>query len=254
MIKLAPAVLGNVTGILTTDYVRCPLVSPRIGASRLEMTAKNRQRDPEGGDSKVLPEDAFALSYSICFTWGYPDYMREALTFVVRERYASEPQDYVCTTWAELRVLIEQADSADTRYIIAGNPKTPQAVLNYLSKLSDSEVARRVAENSSAHRITLDALAGHGCPEVRAAVAENPATKEETLAKLCRDENSDVRYAMAHNSQTPEAFLRLLLNDENPYVCARANQTLERLAGPHIVQANFARKTLQKLKTLKSMG
>lgn len=219
------------------------------------MTARdNRQPSHADGESHDLPEDAFALSFSICFTWGYPDYMREALTFVVRERYATEPQNYVCTTWAELRIIIEQADSAETRYIVAGSPETPQAVLDFLAKLDDASVARRVAENSQAHRKTLAHLAHNKCPEVRVAVAENPSTSEATLQALCEDENLDVRYALAINTQTPETILRILAADENPYVGARATQTLDRLAPPQILTANFARKTLQKLPTLKSQS
>lgn len=215
------------------------------------MTANDRQPDIVGGESSDLPEDAFALAFSICFTWGYPDYMREALNFIVRERYASEPSAYICTTWKELRYIIEEADSTETKYIIAGNPHTPQAVLDYLAKIGDDAVARRVAENSRAHRKTLARLADHACVEVRVAVAENSATSEGTLAKLGSDESSDVRYTMAHNTHTPEAILRALVDDENPYVGARALQTLERLAGPQIVTANFARKTLQKIRIIK---
>jgi hypothetical protein len=219
------------------------------------MTARDRQPSHADGESNDLPEeDAFALSFSICFTWGYPDYMREALNLVVRERYATESQNYVCTTWAELRIIIEQADSIETRYIVAGSPETPQAVLDFLGKLGDASVARRVAENSRAHRKTLAHLSQHSCPEVRVAVAENPSASESTLQKLCQDENLDVRYTLAANSQTPEAILRLLVADENPYVGARASQTLDRLAPPQILTANFARKTLQKLPTLKSQG
>lgn len=222
------------------------------------MTGNDQQSHGAPAESKDSQTDAYALSFSICFTWGYPDYMREALGFVVRTKHNSEPQNYVCTTWRELRAIVEDADSLETRCKIAGNPETPQAVLDYLAKLNDAGISRRVAENSRAHRSTLMHLSRHEHPDVRLAVAENAGTPTEALIVLSTDKSSDVRYSMASNAQMDEALLRMLIEDENPYVAARAAHNLQKLLEPavvpQVVAANFARKTLQKVPTLKSLG
>jgi hypothetical protein len=98
---------------------------------------------------------------------------------------------------------------------------------------------KRIAENTSIPPTMLEQLALHEDAAIREAVADNSNTPVDTLWVLAGDACDDVRYAMAENHNLPIAILTALACDDNPYVMSRAEMTLRRLAGAHIVSGNF---------------
>lgn len=187
-----------------------------------------------------LSDDEIDLAFSIYFTWGYPDFVREA--FRVLEAVSENPIDpNKNLSWRELRLALEEADSPRIRYMVAGNPSTRNNVLNFLAKQPDATVARRVAENPNVHGSTLVFLARHEVATVRLAVAENATAPECVLLTLARDEDADIRYAMAENHNSPLSVLEVLSADENPFVSVRADQTLRSLTPTEVVRPDFSR-------------
>ena len=197
-----------------------------------------------------LTDEEISLSFSIYFTWGYPDYMREALNFLLQTRpeYAK-----ICPhkelTYRHLREIIEVADSPEVRMVIGVRPTTSPSILNFLAESPDDAVVLRVAENPQTHVATLTRLIRHRSSQVRIAVAEHASTPEVLLQLLARDHDMDVRMALAENSNLPKGILEILMSDENPYVSARAQRSLEaQFATPaQIVSANF-RATLRRVR------
>ncbi len=195
-----------------------------------------------------LTDEEIALSFSIYFNWGYPDYVREALNYLIAQSSPFgklDPKKEL--TWAQLNKVLAEADSRPIRLIIASNSTTPTCVLNFLALTDDVLVVQRVAENSNTHVATLTKLLRHSSPVVRTAVSEHPNTPESLLLILADDLDADVRYCLAENAHMPKAVLEVLANDSNPYVAARADRTLTRLAPTQIVRAKFAKKTGQLL-------
>src|SRR6185437_15497683 len=137
----------------------------------------NSEHETSESGALTVPDELIALAYSYHFTWGYPDYMREALKLVTESGGICETLGIAdCTkdlTYRQLRAIIEEADSSKTRRMIAGNPDSPACVLNFLATDRDVEVLRRVAENTNAHASTLARLAVHEDEGVRMGVSEN---------------------------------------------------------------------------------
>lgn len=188
-----------------------------------------------------LTDEEIELSFSIYFTWGYPDYVREALNFLLasREKYARLSPDRELT-WRQLREILEDADSSEVRMVIASRPSTSQSILNFLANSANFDVVLRVAENPNTHVATLTRLIRHDCPQVRIAVAEHANTPEVLLHLLAVDADADVRLALAENFNLPKPVLEVLVADENPYVVARAQRSLQAEATPaQVVTANF---------------
>jgi hypothetical protein len=193
-------------------------------------------------NSSVLSDEDIELSHSVYFTWGYPDYVRQAFRLLQDTHSPLLPPDPDKEmTWSQLRKALEAADSSGVRYIVAGNPNTPQNVLDFLSKTGDKQICRRIAENSRTHPSTLSRLARHEAAEVRIAVCENIHTPGGTLLQLTADSNPDVRYAMADCSSMPQTVLQVLSNDENPYVSARARASLQTLTNGEVLAPDFSR-------------
>lgn len=195
-----------------------------------------------------LTDDEIALSFSIYFTWGYPDYMREALQYVCdtwKGPQRLDPRKEL--TWSQLRKVIDIADSKQTRVVIASRQTTPPCVLNFLADSSDDYIVQRVAENSNTHVATLTRLVRHHALRVRISLSEHPALPEPLYAILSQDAHADIRFALAENFHVPTAVLETLAADENPYVAARAGKTLEKLTAPAtvpavVLQADFAKR------------
>lgn len=99
----------------------------------------------------------------------------------------------------------------------------------YYSDEVEDKILVRVAERIKAPQ-TLKTLSTHASYEVRQAVAENEFTPKDALFSLATDSNADVRYRLAETYCTPVDILGHLLADENPYVAARAQTTIKRLA------------------------
>jgi len=189
-----------------------------------------------------LTDDEIALSFSIYFTWGYPDYVRDALDWLLKSRpqysHISPDRDL---PYRQLRLLLDEADSREVRSVIASRPHTSPSILNFLAQSRDPSVVLCVAENPRTHVATLTRLIRHHSSVVRIAVAEHPSTPEPLLCILARDEDADVRYALAENANMPKTVLQFLAQDDNPYVCARAQRTIaESESTPaQVVTANF---------------
>jgi hypothetical protein len=199
-----------------------------------------------------LTDDEIALSFSIHFTWGYPDYMREAFNYLLKsvDTYAKVNPDKDLP-WAILRIIFEEADSTQVRMVLAGRPTTAAPILNFLATSADLRVVQRVAENPSTHVATLTRLVRHHSSAIRMAVSEHPSTPEVLLQILARDEDADLRFALAENYNMPRAVLETLEQDENPYIAARASRTLAELtpSTAQVVTANF-RSTLRRIDRL----
>ncbi len=92
-------------------------------------------------------------------------------------------------------------------------------------------------------------LAHHADAEVRAQVADNANTPVEAIMMLVKDESIDVRMSLAECYHLGVAVLELLRQDENPYVCDRAETTLQRLndsANPSVIRTLFARSAVER--------
>lgn len=116
------------------------------------------------------------------------------------------------------------------QWILAVNTKTPDIVLDHLSKSSFEEIRARVAENPSSSHSAMRRLAYDESPRVRAALAENTNICAELIELLYTDEHPDVRYTLAESHHIPRNVLEKLTNDENPYVAHRAKRTLNNIA------------------------
>lgn len=102
--------------------------------------------------------------------------------------------------------------------------------------------ALRLIDHPHTPKEVLFELAQHVDAEVRAQVADNPNTSHEAIMLLVKDECIDVRMSMAECYHLGAAVLETLLEDENPYVCDRAETTLQRLkasANPSVIRALF---------------
>lgn len=204
-----------------------------------------------GAESRAtLSDELIELAFSYYFTWGYPDYVREAFQILVaRSNGTAKPLNpQKDLSWRELRVLLEEADSSRVRHIVAGNPNTPAAVLDFLSKVQDFSVVERVAENNRAHAATLARLALHEQVSVRLALCENTATPEAVLRQLTADSNPDVRYRLAESTLVPDSILEILSRDENPYVSGRAHRTLSSKSPAQVVAPDFSKVATRRLK------
>lgn len=192
----------------------------------------------------TLPDEVIALAFSYYFTWGYPDYMKEALSLVsqsggICDTLGIDPKKDL--TWRQLRLVIEEADSGRVRYMVAGNPKTTPSILNFLSADKDVRVVRRVAENPNAHTSTLARLAAHDDVSVRICICEHEGAPELILLALTKDPHSDVRYALAENVHAPMSVIELLTMDENPYISSRAMRTMNALRPAQVLAPDFSR-------------
>ena len=191
----------------------------------------------------TLADEAIELSHCFYFTWGYPDYVRQAFQLLHAAGDDAVPHDpHKDLTWSQLRHALEVADSHRIRYLVAGNPNTPQNVLDFLSKAPQAKVAQRVAENPHTHAVTLQRLSRHEDADVRLAVSENAHAPENVLLALTADPNSDIRYCMAENCNMPLTVLEVLCSDENPYVSARALASIKSITNkPEILMPDFSR-------------
>jgi hypothetical protein len=102
--------------------------------------------------------------------------------------------------------------------------------------------ALRLIDHPSTPKDVLMELAHHPDAEVRAQVADNASTPQEAIMMLVKDESVDVRLSLAECYHLGASVLEMLLEDENPYVCDRAETTLQRLkasANPSVIRSLF---------------
>ncbi|MCC7527689.1 MAG: hypothetical protein IT342_04150 [Candidatus Melainabacteria bacterium] len=104
------------------------------------------------------------------------------------------------------------------------------------------QTAVRLIDHPNTPAQVLAELAKHASAEVRAQVADNPNTSWETIMLLVKDESIDVRLSLAQCYHLGTAVLEVLMEDDNPYVCNRAETTLQRLkasTSPSVIRASF---------------
>ncbi len=136
---------------------------------------------------------------------------------------------FSCETQIQVYRLVEKGDEI-SRYIIAGNPQISKSGLFRFALDSCHRIRSRVSECPSIPLNLLNRLSTDPHPEVRVCASENRIAPQALLERLARDANVDVRYALAENTNTPKVILCMLALDENPYVCSRADNTIERLS------------------------
>ena len=130
-------------------------------------------------------------------------------------------------------------ESIHITILIAGNPNTPAHILDELASHIDKRIAERVAENPRTSTETLSTLIEHEDADVRSAVANNINAPSHLILALVNDESPDGRYSLAENASLPLEYLEVLAEDENPYISCRARQTMMRIEGGNVTQADF---------------
>lgn len=161
------------------------------------------------------------IAFIFAFNWKTVNQLREAITMFLSARMHALA--------VQASRMLSETGSQRTKLLLASNPESPSELLDYLTYISDLDVALRVAENSATAAKTLENLSCSANSAIRAAVADNANTPESCLLKLARDENPDVRYCLAENPNLPVSVLYVLIQDENPYVSLRTRKTLSRL-------------------------
>jgi hypothetical protein len=185
----------------------------------------------EVGNWLLLWQPEQDLTAIFKFDWADTAVLREAVTFLLTTHMDA-------INGLDIDVL-DDVNFLRVKMLIASNPETPNAVLEYLAKRSGPCVLERIAENPNTPASVLEDLAGSDWPNVRSAVAENSHSPADLIKDLSGDENPDIRYTVAENAGTPIEVLQLLELDENPYVSHRAHTTLSRLSGGFVQQGNF---------------
>jgi 3-methyladenine DNA glycosylase AlkC len=101
---------------------------------------------------------------------------------------------------------------------IAGNPNTPDVILDKLAKDKDEDVRKAVAANPNTSMASLKLLAREEDKWIRFAVACNLNTSIALLTLLAEDEMSLTRKAVAENPNTPVHLLTQLAQDKDEWV------------------------------------
>ncbi len=148
--------------------------------------------------------------------------------------------------WKNVHHLKVESSADDTADYLPGLNQVISNKFSAVSKLW-RELSTRTALRLIDHPYTpgdvLLELAHHPDADVRAQVADNANTPLEAIMMLVKDESIDVRMSLAECYHLGVAVLELLLEDENPYVCDRAEKTLQRLndsANPSVIRTLFA--------------
>ena len=115
-------------------------------------------------------------------------------------------------------------------YIQAADPLSSIEELRKFLKSKDIGIRFKLAENLASPPDVLAQLSNDPDPEVRACVACNPSTPSKIVTMLSEDEHDDVRFSMASDPNLPFEILYKLVHDQNPYVCDRAQKTVDGLA------------------------
>ena len=193
--------------------------------------------DIGGKDLSGKRED---LTFIVRFNWKTSNHLKEAIQVLLAARLDAVCESNGMTSPRKKSEILDDQEFHRIRIMIASNPNTPPAVLNYLTRnAAESDVLERVAENPRSPVELLAVLAENEHARVRAAVAENLHTPEDVLAVLINDADPDVRYRLAENPNVGESLLEKLAADANPYVGHRASATLHRLQSGTIVSATF---------------
>jgi len=119
----------------------------------------------------------------------------------------------------------------EIRYRLAENPSVPIEIIDKLVYDKDSEVSEQAREklagNSSISDEMLKKLSDDKFDRVREKLAGNPRVSEEILDKLSSDNESWVRLSVSRNPSVSNKILEKLTHDEELYVRRGALRILE---------------------------
>ncbi len=142
-----------------------------------------------------------------------------------------------------LTVSTQLEESADYLPGLQLEPAVRQVMAPSSWRSLSVHTALRLIDHTNTPKEVLFELANHVCAEVRAQVADNANTSHEAIMLLVKDESIDVRMSLAECYHLGTAVLEMLLEDENPYVCDRAETTLQRLkasSNPSVIRPLFS--------------
>lgn len=133
-------------------------------------------------------------------------------------------------TWKSVHFL--NAEEAEIQNVAANEVEETTERLRAVGRAwRDLSVrtALRLIDHPHTPGFVLMELAQHPSAEVRAQVVDNANTPKEAVLQLLNDESIDVRLSLAECYHLGVSVLEMLVDDENPYVCDRAESTLQRL-------------------------
>lgn len=134
-------------------------------------------------------------------------------SYAVKKAFAGNPN----TPEKILEVL--SVDSFENGYnineLVAKNPGTSPSILDRMSYHKDTGIREAVASNPNTAPDTLDRLSRDASERVADAVAENESTPAATLARLAADGDFGQRARVAINPSAPESVMKTLLGDGN---------------------------------------
>ncbi len=180
-------------------------------------------QNEESQIEKEPASDASALGKSI--TDDLPVFGLKASLHAASEHSSFE-------AWTNTHELkIEPSIEESWQYLPALNPQYEEAMKASMRTWRDLSVrtALRLIDHPNTSGDVLMELAMHPDTEVRAQVADNPNTPIAAIELLIKDESADVRLSLAECYHLDVSMLEKLAEDENPYVCNRAETTLQRL-------------------------
>jgi hypothetical protein len=154
--------------------------------------------------------------------------------------------------WKNVHHLKVEPSADDTADYLPGLNQEISDKFSVVSKLwreLSTATALRLIDHPYTPGDVLLELAHHPDTEVRAQVADNANAPLEAIMMLVKDESIDVRMSLAECYHLSTVVLEMLLEDENPYVCDRAETTLQRLnasANPSVIRTLFAKSAVER--------
>ncbi|PPG02669.1 hypothetical protein C5E06_09455 [Pseudoclavibacter sp. RFBI5] len=143
----------------------------------------------------------------------------------------------------------DEPSEARLKIVVAENPLTRPAPLDYLADDDSERVRRRIARNTSTDPITLRRLSADRHWTVREGVALNPDTAADVIAVLREDRSCLVREAAERHPRAP----RVQIGKRPSAAVSSARDVSEGVAVPETVVAESAldtRRTLAELAQL----
>jgi hypothetical protein len=158
-------------------------------------------------------------------TWPSKDIQRETETERTRKikiRIAGNKK----TPLALLHRLAGDRDES-VRCAVAGNPGASDHILRRLASDQSPGVRHNVAKNRNAPADVFSRLAEDSSEEVRWEVAVNPKCPAEVLESLASGGGSKMKLTIVHNPNIPMRLLEDLATDKDPLVAEVAKTVLE---------------------------
>ena len=158
-------------------------------------------------------------------TWPSQDILRETETERTRKikiRIAGNKK----TPLALLQRLAGDPDES-VRCVVAGNPGASHHILRRLASDQSPGVRHNVAKNQNAPVDVFSRLAEDPSQEVRWEVAVNPNCPADVLESLASGGSSKMKLTIVHNPNLPLRVLEDLTQDKDPLVAEVASTVLE---------------------------